>query len=96
MRPWILRTNQLALAGLRTADAPFAERFVANQNLVKRLKKLRGAYIRLDEVGVTLMWAGDEKSYSAMIRDHGDYWKMINSFLDNLADIADLVEAPTE
>ena len=40
------------------------------------------------------MWAGDEKEYSSMIRDHGGYWTMINAFLDDLADIADLLGPP--
>lgn len=76
---------------VRSGDVDLARRILADKKLVRRLKDLRGAYIRVDGVGVTLMWAGDEKEYSSMIRDHGGYWKMINAFLDDLADVADLL-----
>jgi hypothetical protein len=70
-------------------DAALAERIAANGELVARLKKLRGAYLRVDDRTVGLYWSGQEKDYSAMIRGHGDYWKMINAWLDDLADVAD-------
>lgn len=74
---------------LRSEDAGLAERIAANGELVSRLKKLRGAYLRVDDRTVGLYWSGQEKDYSAMIRDHGGYWKMINAWLDDLADMAD-------
>jgi hypothetical protein len=77
----------------RSEDAALAERMAANAELVGRLKKLRGAYLRVDERTVGLYWSGQEKDYSAMIRDHGDYWKMINAWLDDLADVADTLPA---
>jgi hypothetical protein len=74
---------------LRSDDPALAERIAANGELVGRLKKLRGAYLRVDDRTVGLYWSGQEKDYSAMIRGHGDYWKMINAWLDDLADVAD-------
>ena len=74
---------------LRTGDAALAERIAGNGELTSRLKNLRGAYLRVDDRTVGLYWSGQEKDYSAMIRDHGDYWKMINAWLDDLADVAD-------
>jgi hypothetical protein len=74
---------------LRSADTALAERIAGNGALVGRLKRLRGAYLRVDERTVGLYWSGQEKDYSAMIRDHGGYWKMINAWLDDLADVAD-------
>jgi hypothetical protein len=74
---------------LRSEDTALADRIAGNAELVSRLKKLRGAYLRVDERTVGLYWSGQETDYSAMIRGHGDYWKMINSWLDDLADVAD-------
>jgi hypothetical protein len=74
---------------LRSEDAASAGRIAADGELVGRLKKLRGAYLRVDDRTVGLYWSGQEKDYSAMIRDHGGYWKMINAWLDDLADVAD-------
>jgi hypothetical protein len=74
---------------LRSEDRALAERIAANAALVARLKKLRGAYLRVDERTVGLYWSGQETDYSAMIRGHGGYWKMINAWLDDLADVAD-------
>jgi hypothetical protein len=74
---------------LRSEDAALAARIAGNEALVGRLRKLRGAYLRVDDRTVGLYWSGQEKDFSAMIRDHGGYWKMINAWLDDLADVAD-------
>lgn len=74
-------------------DADFASRVVGNATLMKRLKRLRYEYIRLDQETVTFFFAGTELEYSALIRDHGDYFKMLNDLMDNLADIADAIPA---
>ena len=74
-------------------DAAFAAKIAGNEALMKRLSKLRSQYIRLDADAVTLFWAGSERDYSGMITDHGDYFKMLNDFMDDLADIADAVTA---
>ena len=55
------------------------------------MKNLRTQYIRLDAEAVTLFFAGSETDYSGMIRDHGDYFRMLNDWMDDLADIADAV-----
>ena len=81
---------------IHSLDASLAGRIAEDEALMKRLKKLRGQYIRVDETAVTLIWSGQEKDMSAMIRDHGGYWKMINAFLDDVADIADLLPGPEE
>lgn len=72
-------------------NAEFAAKIAGNEALMKRLSKLRSQYIRLDADAVTLFWAGSERDYSGMIMDHGDYFKMLNDFMDDLADIADAV-----
>jgi hypothetical protein len=72
-------------------DAEFAARIAANEPLMKRMKNLRSQYIRLDDRAVTLFWAGSERDYSGMIMDHGDYFRMLNDLMDDLADIADAV-----
>ena len=74
-------------------DANFASRIAGNATLIKRLKRLRYEYIRLDPDTVTFFFAGTELEYSALIRDHGDYFKMLNDLMDNLADIADAIPA---
>jgi hypothetical protein len=74
---------------LRSEDAALAGRIAGMAELVGRLKKLRGAYLRVDDRTVGLYWSGQETDYSSMIRDHGGYWKMINAWLDDLADVAD-------
>jgi hypothetical protein len=56
-----------------------------------RLKKLRQEYIRLDKDAVVFLFAGNELEYSGLIRDHGDYYKMLNDLMDDLADIADMM-----
>ncbi len=45
----------------------------------------------MDNEAVSLFWAGQEKDFSQMINDHGGYYKMLNAFLDDLADIADAI-----
>ena len=42
---------------------------------------------------MTFFFAGTELDYSALTRDHGDYFKMLNDLMDNLADIADAIPA---
>jgi hypothetical protein len=72
-------------------DAEFAARIAGNEALMKRMKNLRSQYIRLDDRAVTLFWAGSERDYGGMIMDHGDYFRMLNDMMDDLADIADAV-----
>ena len=74
-------------------DAYFASRITGNPTLMKRLKRLRYEYVRLDQDTVTFLFAGTELEYSALIRDHGDYFTMLNDLMDNLADIADAIPA---
>lgn len=74
-------------------DADFARRIVGNDALMKRLKNLRYEYIRVDRDAVTFFFAGTELDYSGLIRDHGDYFKMLNDLMDDLADIADAIPA---
>lgn len=71
-------------------DADFAKKVEDNTALMKRMKNMRTQYIRLDAETVTFFWAGSETDYSGMIRDHGDYFQMLNDLMENLADIADL------
>jgi hypothetical protein len=74
-------------------DAEFAARIAANAALMKRLKNLRDEYISVDRHAVTFLFAGTELDYSALIRNHGDYFKMLNDLMDDLADIADAIPA---
>jgi hypothetical protein len=60
---------------------------------MKRLKKVRYQYIRVDRDLVSFLFAGTELDYSGLIRDHGDYFRMLNDLMDDLADIADAVPA---
>ncbi len=76
---------------IHSRDREFARALMGNKKLVKRLKRLRGQYIGVDQRAVSLLWSGQEKEYSSMLRDHGGYWKMINAFLDDVADIADAI-----
>jgi len=77
--------------GIYTEEPAFAEAITSNPVLMKRLKKLRTHYIRVDDLAVSFLWAGQETDYSGMIRDHKDYYSMINSIIDSLADIADAI-----
>jgi hypothetical protein len=72
-------------------DADFAARIAGNDALMKRLKNLRYEYIRVDRDAVAFYFAGTELDYSGLIRDHGDYFKMLNDLMDDLADIADAI-----
>ncbi len=76
---------------LYSDDAAFAARIAGNEPLMKRLKKLRYQYVRLDRETVSFFFAGTELEYSGLIRDHGDYFKMLNDLMDDLADIADAI-----
>jgi hypothetical protein len=76
---------------LYSADAAFAARIAGNETLMRRMKDLRGQYVRVDDDAVSFLWAGSETDYSGMIMDHGGYYKMINGILDDLADIADAI-----
>lgn len=81
--------------GIYTEDQAFAQSILSNPVLMKRLKKLRTHYIRVDDLAVSFLWAGQETDYSDMIRDHEDYYSMIISIIDSLADIADAIpESP--
>ncbi len=82
-------------AGLLYADdADFGGRIEGNAVLMKRLKNVRDEYIRLDQDAASFFFAGTELDYSGLIRNHGDYFKMLNDLMDDLADIADTI--PTE
>ena len=78
---------------IHSNDAAFAAALGRNKPLMARLKKLRAQTIRVDPQSVTFLWAGSETDYSGMIMDHGGYYKMLNSILDDLADIADAIPA---
>ncbi len=78
---------------IHTDDADFGRRIASNDALMKRLKNLRYEYIRVDQDTVAFYFAGTELDYSGLIRDHGDYFKMLNDLLDDLADIADAIPA---
>ncbi len=80
---------------LYAEDTEFCARVAANGALMKRLKSLRNEYVRLDRDAASVFFAGTEAEYSGMIRDHGDYFKMLNDLMDDLADLADLVPART-
>jgi hypothetical protein len=80
--------------GYLYADDPeFGRRVQSNAVLMKRLKNVRNEYIRLDKDAVSFFFAGSEVEYSGLIREHGDYFTMLNDLMDNLADIADAVSA---
>ena len=79
-----------------SADSAFGKRIADNKLLMNRLSDLRGEYIRVDGDFVTLFWAGQENDFSQMINDHGDYGKMLNAFMDDLADIADAIPGNTK
>ena len=76
---------------LYAEDAGFCRRVQSNAALMKRLKNLRNEYVRLDRDAVSFLFAGSEVEYGGLIRDHGDYFKMLNDLMDDLADIADTV-----
>src|SRR3989475_3954672 len=65
-------------------DADFGRRVQGNAALMKRLKNVRDEYIRSDQQVVSFFFAGSELEYSGLIRDHGDYFKMLNDLMDNL------------
>ena len=69
-----------------------AERILADSALVKRLSKLRAPSLAVTSYGASLMWAGDEPQYSAMIRDHKDYADMLNSIFDGLVGLLEAVK----
>jgi len=71
----------------------FAQGILADDDLRDRLKKFRGQYIFVDDTLVSFIWSGQEIDFSANIREHDDYYAMINSIMDILADIADHIPA---
>ena len=88
------RRDKLGAAGyLYTNDAGLSQRVAGNEALVKRLKNMRYQQVRLDRDTVAFFFAGTELEYSALIRAHGDYFKMLNDLMDNLADLADAIIA---
>ena len=76
---------------LYTDNADFGARVQSNAALMNRLKKVRNEYVRSDPDTVCFFFAGNEMEYSGLIRDHGDYFKMLNDLMDDLADIADAI-----
>jgi hypothetical protein len=86
------RRDKIGSAGyLYTDDAGLAGRIAGNEALVKRLKNLRYQQVRMDRDTVSFFFAGTELEYSALIRAHGDYFKMLNDLMDDLADLADAI-----
>lgn len=89
------RRDKLGAAGyLYTNDAALSQRVAANEALVKRLKNMRYQQVRLDRDTAAFFFSGTELEYSALIRAHGDYFKMLNDLMDNLADLADAIPLP--
>jgi hypothetical protein len=79
-------------AGYLYSDNPdFAQRVQTNAALMNRLKKTRNEYVRSDGETVSFFFAGNETEYSGLIRDHGDYYKMLNDLMDDLADVANAI-----
>lgn len=76
-----------------TEDAELASRIAGNAALMKRLKKLGYQYLRLDTNSVAVFFAGTELEYTSLIRNHGDYFRMLNDLMDDVADIADAIPA---
>ena len=76
---------------LYAEDADFGGRIERNAALMSRLKNVRDEYIRLDQDTASFFFAGTEVEYSSLIRNHGDYFKMLNDLMDDLADIADAI-----
>ena len=76
---------------LYAEDADFGGRIERNAALMNRLKNVRDEYIRVDQDAVSFFFAGTELEYSGLIRNHGDYFKMLNDLMDDLADIADAI-----
>jgi len=75
-----------------SADDPLVGRILANKKLTETLAGFRSQYIRLDADAATFMFAGSETEWSSTIREHGTYDQLINTIMDTLADIADLVK----
>src|SRR6266849_6147331 len=76
---------------LYAEDADFGGRIEGNAVLMKRLKNVRDEYIRVDQDTVSFFFAGTEVDYGGLIRNHGDYFKMLNDLMDDLADLADAI-----
>jgi hypothetical protein len=76
-----------------TENAELASRIAGNAALMKRLKKLGYQYLRLDTDSVAVFFAGTELEYTSLIRNHGDYFTMLNDLMDDVADIADAIPA---
>jgi hypothetical protein len=76
---------------LYAEDAGFGGRIQGNALLMNRLKNVRDEYIRVDRNAVSFFFAGSELDYGGLIRNHGDYFKMLNDLMDDLADIADAI-----
>ena len=75
-----------------SADDALVGRILANKKLTETLAGFRSQYIRLDTDAVTFMFAGSENEWSSTIREHGTYDKLINTIMDTLADVADLLK----
>lgn len=78
---------------IHSEDAAFASKLAGNAVLMKQLKNLRDQAIVVDNDAVTFLFAGTELDYSSLIRNHGDYYKMLNDLMDDIADIADAIPA---
>ncbi|MGH7263624.1 MAG: hypothetical protein ACREMB_02065 [Candidatus Rokuibacteriota bacterium] len=78
-----------AAGDLYTADAALAARVTADRALMSRLARFRSQYVRADEWAVTFLFAGTETDWSAMIREHGSYDRLVNSIMDAVTGIAD-------
>jgi hypothetical protein len=74
-------------------DGDFSGRVEGNGVLMNRLKNVRDEYLRVDRDAASFFFAGSEVEYSSLIRNHGNYFKMLNDLMDDLADLADAVPA---
>jgi hypothetical protein len=79
----------LGAGDVYTADGALAARVTADRALMGRLGRLRSQYVRADEWAVTFMFAGTETDWSAMIREHGSYDRLVNAIMDAVTGIAD-------
>ena len=76
---------------LYTSDTALGGRVMSDKSLVENISELRSQYIRLDDKAVTFVFAGSETDWSAEIREHDGYDKLILSIMNILSGIADKI-----
>jgi hypothetical protein len=79
----------LGAGDVYTADGALAARVTADRGLMSRLARFRSQYVRADERAVTFVFTGTETDWSAMIREHGSYDRLVNAIMDAVTGIAD-------